>query len=178
MYKYEVGNLYSPNRTNWPEGVEYNWRSNTHELKLFYARPAVPEIVDVKRGPAEFALTVVGDILFLVFRFGPQPWSDAPYSWWMVPADQRTPPPALAGEERALLNILLIDAGTGIIRAVRVVSLAPAFSQALHTAIQAQAAAGAFDQAAYDRQLAAAYRRYRSSAALLAAATVRTRGRM
>src|SRR5947209_19360720 len=118
MYKYEVGKLYSPNRTSWPEGVEYNWRQNTHELKLYYRPPKASEIAAVKQGAAEFALSVVGDILFLVFRFGPQPWSDAPYTWWMVPADQRTPPPELAGEERVLLNVLLIDAGTGIIRAV------------------------------------------------------------
>jgi len=178
MYKYEVGKLYHPSRTSWPEGIEYNWRQNTHELKLFYRYPSAEEIAAVKRAPAECALTVVGDILFLVFRFGAQPWSDAPYSWWMVPPDQRTPPPALAGEERALLNVLLIDAGTGIIRAVRAISLGPAFSQALHAAIRAQAAAASFDQAAYDRQLAAAYRLYRNSGALLAAATARTRGGM
>jgi hypothetical protein len=110
------------------------------------------------------------------------PWSDAPYSFHRladsgVPEAERALPPdpkafldrlaaagkdawkagRLPGEEftcdsRALLQILLIDAATGIIRCLRAVTLSPEFTRALFGAIRDQAARP-WDRAAYERAL-------------------------
>lgn len=36
LHRYEVGTLYDPPRTSWPEQIEYNWRGRGHELRLFF----------------------------------------------------------------------------------------------------------------------------------------------
>jgi hypothetical protein len=60
-------------------------------------------------------------------------WSDAPYTWHMVPAEQRSGPPELAPGQGGLLTIILVNAETGLVGALRAVSLAPRFSRHLHT---------------------------------------------
>lgn len=167
MYEYRVGTLYNKNRTRWPQAVEYNYRANTHELRMFLAHLAKPEIEQIASGPCRFALAVEGDVIFLLSDFGkPSPWSDSPYTIHMVPAHEQTEPPELRASERALLTIVLVSAEDGIIRALRTLSLGHDFSNALHTAIREQMGKP-FDQARYDRQLANAYQRYPTTQVLL-----------
>lgn len=159
LREYEVGQPYLPGRTRWPAGADYNWRAGQHELRLFFSRLGDREVRDVRTREAEFGLYVEQPLIVLLYRFGASiPWSDAPYSIWLVPADQRAlPDPVGEGAEtRDLLTTFLVDADSGILRAIRVVSLSPAFTFAL--------------------RLAALYRRYPSSQALLKAATSRTKG--
>lgn len=172
MYKYKVGTLYNANRTRWPQGIEYNYRANTHELRMFLASLKPQEVERIRSGPYKFALVEEGDVIFLCSDFGsPFPWSDSPYSIHMVPKDERTIPQELQPGERALLYIVLVSAETGIIRALRIISLGHFFSVALHEAIREQAERP-FNQACYDRQLAEVYRKYATTQALLKRATI------
>jgi hypothetical protein len=118
------------------------------------------------------------------FRFGDRPdrgipWSDAPSSVHLTAAEQggvlAVPDPHITLESRAVLEIVLVDAATGIIKALRDVSLSPEFTRALHQAIREQAEAP-FDRRAYDRALQEAYRRWPTSEAMLRDAQARTRG--
>jgi len=178
LHSYEVGKPYIPGRTRWQEAGEYNYRGGAHELRLFFGRLGDREIRDVRQREAEFALFVEQPVILFLYRFGASiPWSDAPYSWWLVSPEQRTLPEPVgqAEETRDLLTTILIDADSGIIRAIRVVSLSPAFTTALHLAIREQASRP-WDPTEYDARLAALYRRYPTSRALLKAATSRTLG--
>lgn len=176
-HKYTVGKPYNPHIKHWPvECAHYTLRRGHHELLMFLARPTDREVESVRQGPAEFALYVEPPVLMLVYRFEPGlPWSDAPCSIHLVPPDERELPAAIETEEtRALLRVLLIDAGTGILLAIRAVSLSPTFTSALHAAIRAQAVAE-WDHLAYDAKLAAI--RCRAEPAELArVAAVRCRG--
>jgi hypothetical protein len=177
MSVYSVGKPYIDDRRNWPENVEYNYRQGAHELRMFLANPKPWEVEAIRTGPCEFALAVEGDLLFLLYHFGKAvPWSDAPYSWHLVPAEQRTlPEPTEAVEPHDTLQIILVDALTGIVRGLRMVSFSQAFSIVLRTAIREQAAQPWPGGAEYDRQLAEVYRRYDTDA-LLARARSRTEG--
>jgi hypothetical protein len=62
------------------------------------------------------------------------------------------------------------------VKAVRLVSFSPEFSRALAAAVQRQSLGRAPDRGEWDRRVAAAYRRYPSTEALLAAALARTEG--
>lgn len=136
---YQVGKLYSPNRTKWPENVEYNFRSGAHELRLFYPGPTAKEIADVLSGQVRLALYPYMDVIFFCFKFGEQPWCDSPYNINLAPADERQlPEDADRAEQRRLLTTFLIDANTGILKVIRVVSMSPAFTRALHAAIWKQ----------------------------------------
>lgn len=175
MHKLEVGQLYNPSRTSWPETVQYNFYANGHDLQLFFAGLTEMEIEEVQTGECEFALDVESGIIFFLCRFGSQPWSDAPYTWHRVPEEQRVlPEPEATSDSRALLQVLLIDASTGILKAIRAVSLSPQFTRALHRAIREQSMA-VFNQEKYDADLAILYGRL-STKELLKRAILRTKG--
>lgn len=140
MYLLEVGKLYNESRTWWPETVQYNYRGVQHELVLFMHGPTAKEIRAVQKDRAEFRLFVERSLIILLFRFGDAiPWGDAPYTIHMVPKEERTVPPDPGPNDRALLQIILVDAANGIIKAMRVISLSPEFTKVLHHAIQEQA---------------------------------------
>lgn len=173
LHAYRVGQLYNDQRTTWPEAGQYQFRAGGHELLLFWRSPSEREVRDVARGDAEFALYVAPPLLVFLYRFGRMDWSDAPYSWHLVPAAERTlPEPAHLAEPHALLSVVLVDAESGIIRSLRALSMQPAFTAALSLAIRDQAAEP-WDTARYDAALAELYRRYPHSDNLAARAQSR-----
>lgn len=174
-HPYEVGKLYSPSRSNWPENVEYNFRGGAHELRLFYPSPTVKEIADIQSGQVRLALYPYLDVIFFCFKFGDQPWSDSPYNYNLVPADERQlPEDADNVTQRRLLTAFLVDANTGILRAIRAVSMSPAFTRALHAEIWKQSEH--FLPANYDAQIERVYASHASAAiANLAIATCQIR---
>lgn len=173
----EVGEPYIAGRTSWPEAVEYNYRAGAHELRMFFDSPRAPTINSVRAGAADFALVVEPPVIFLLYRFAPAiAWSDAPYSCHLVPEDQRTLPDAEGPQTRALLHVVLVDAGTGLIRALRLVTFSPAYTRALHDAIREQASSPWLSGPTYDAALADIYRRYPTSAELLKHAIAQTFG--
>lgn len=154
MHTIEVGKLYIPGKTSYREAGEYNYRAGTHQLVLFYRDPLDEEVRDIQNGEATFAFAYEQpDILVFLYKFAGMGWSDAPYSIHFVPEAERTLPPVLTGEQRVLLNIVLVDAATGIVRAIRMISLSTLMSRKLHEFI-AQQAAAQFDVEAYDVALA------------------------
>ncbi len=174
MHRLEVGKPYLAGRTSLPEGVQYNFRSGQHELLMWLRNPSKREVESIRSGEAEFALAVHRSVIFFLYRFGESlPWSDAPYSFHLVPAGQRELPQRLATPEtRVLLQVVLVDARSTIVRALRVVSLSPEFSRALHREIAGQVAAP-WNPKSYDADLDAAYRRWRSAESMLSAAVAR-----
>jgi hypothetical protein len=105
------------------------------------------------------------------------PWGDAPYTPHLLPADQE-PDLVLftSAEQRLLLQVVLVDAATAEVKAMRGVSLSPEFSRALAAAVQAQALRPWRGRDDYDRQLAEVYQRFPSSEALLAVAAAHGEG--
>ena len=177
LHKYKVGSLYNPTVKRWPEAIQYQYRGGHHELVLFLASPSPKEIASVRQGAAEFGVFVSGDVIFLLYRFADAiSWSDAPFSIHLVPAAERElPTVALTGEQRAILEVTLVESNTGIIEGLRAVSLSNEFTLAIHEAILAQAASP-WDRQSYNEQLNAIYARYPDSKSMLAAAAATTKG--
>jgi hypothetical protein len=177
MHQYQVDQLYHPDRRSWPEGAVYQYRGGGHELLLFLESPTAAEIEDVRRGPVEFALLVVPPTIVFCYRFAGIPWSDSPYTIHLVPVEERlgVDDPVLE-ESRALLTVILVDAGDGVIRALRVISFSADFTDALRQAIREQAGAPWLRKAVYDQAIERIYRQYPSSERFVAAATARCRG--
>ena len=177
MHLYRVGEPYIVGRSAWPEAVEYNYRSGEHELRMFLRAPTPREIEAVRTGDCAFALAAEGPVIFLLYRFGDSiSWSDAPSCWHLVPETERALPESEGPETRALLHVILVDADSGIIRALRVVSFSPTFTRALHVAIRQQATSPWPGRAAYDAALAEIYRQYPTTAHLLARTLAVSRG--
>ena len=171
-----VGRPYIPGTTSLPEAIQYNWRDGGHELLMWLRSPTRAEVRDITKGAASFGLLVDQSLLVLLYRLGDID-GDAPYSYWMAHGDGRSaPPPAEMAEPHALLSIVLVDASTGLVQGLRGVTFSPAFTARLHLAIQAQAAAPTLSREDYDRAAEELYRRYPTTAAMWAAASITTRG--
>ena len=154
-----VGQLYHPARTTWPETAQYQYRSGQHELVVFMREPTAAEVRDYRKGRARFSLVVQQPVILMLYRLGAEPWSDAPYSWHLVPEPERDLPSAdLESGKRSALQVVLVEAATGIVRALRLVSWSPPFTRTLHAAIREQAAAP-WDAQLYDTVLAQLMRR-------------------
>lgn len=135
-----VGQLLEPGVTRYDEMPEYNYRSGVHRLIIAMKNLTPEEIDAVRHADVKLAFTVIGDVLIFQYRFGAVlPWSDAAYTWHKVPAAEQIRPPQLVGDQRVLLESILVEATTGIIHALRVVSLSPSMSRRLHEAINRQA---------------------------------------
>lgn len=167
MNKYELSCLFDPTRTSWPEASRYIYRGETeHELILFYSNPTTEEIQAVQSSEAEFRLHVAMYVFLLLYRFGEDeiPWSDAPYSFHLVPDEERVPPPPLFySHKEGILRIVLVDADTGIIKALRTVPMPAQFATSLVYAVDVQAHQ-LFDRDGYDGVLRTIRKIYPDSA--------------
>jgi len=173
----EVGKPYLPDRARLEPRAEYNCRGGQHELLLCLSGLTEREVEAVRKGEAELGLVIWGDVLFFLYRFGEAiQWSDAPYSWHLVPAGERElPEPPATTETRALLSVVLVDADRNVVRALGAVTLSPDFTRELHRAIRRQAARP-WPAEDYDAQLRRAYERWPDTEAMLAAAVARCLG--
>ncbi len=159
MPTYRVGDPFHLNRTTWPETAQFNHRMGGWELVLFFGSPKPQEIEAVRSANVRIGVAELERCLFLLYDFGRSFNGDAPYQWHLVPEAQRTTPDAIVPPMRIYLPIILVDAHTGRVRALRMVSLSPRVSFAVVDAIRKQPERP-FDAADYDRRLQAVYARY------------------
>jgi hypothetical protein len=126
-----IGKSLFEERYELPEAIEYNYQAGDHTLLLSMKNLHPKEIEAVRQDEAEFALYCENSIVFLLYRFGEVlPWSDSAFSWWnLTEEDRRIPAPPQNPAERILLKIILIEAATGIVKAIRVTTLSPAFTE-------------------------------------------------
>jgi hypothetical protein len=172
-----VGRPYCAGST-WAERAEYNFVANFHELRMFFREPSPAEVYAVQAEPAEFALAVIDGVIFFLYRFGEAlPWSECVYTWHMVPKEARAFPQAGDGErERVLLHVVLSDSPRGIVRALRSLTLSPAFTAALNSAIADQAVRTDWTLAEHDRVIDRTRKAYPKVRDLLRLTTVRCFG--
>ena len=96
----------------------------------------------------------------------------------IVPEEERTIPDEPATPETgALLQVILVDAGRNIIRAIRGWKLSPGFTRQLHQAIRRQAALP-WDATLYDTLMKQACAKFLSALRILPQAVARCRGKV
>ena len=154
-HRVEVGQLYSPTRTRWPETPHLHLSPAVCDLALFLNEPSADEAREVTTGAVSFAWVDGGPVSVLCFRFGAMSWMDAPFEPWLVPESERGIP---AGDpnQYVLLQVTLVDAATGIVRAMRVAAWTPDFAEQVRKTLRRQLAAPG-DHSAAARQLQAMY---------------------
>jgi len=154
-HRVQVGQLYSPTRTSWPETPHLRLSPASCDLALFLNEPSEEEARDVSTAAASFAWVDGGLVSLLCFKFGSMSWMDAPFEPWQVAEAERGVP---LGEPRQylLLQVTLVDAATGIVRAMRVVPWPPPFAEAVRETLRRQLAEPG-DHGAAARTVAAMY---------------------
>lgn len=149
-----------------PEGLEFNYNAGGLVLRVRLPGAKDSEVKAVSAGEARFALAVEGPAIFVVARFGSKlDWAEAPFNVHLVGEGWRRTTLALpdTGELRNMLGVHLVDGRSGVLKALRVVGLPSAFTEAFEAALQEQVASGWCGKAEYETALADVYRRYSSA---------------
>lgn len=172
-----IGKPLFEQRSELPEAIEYSYQAGDHTLLLSMKNLHPKEIEVVREAEAEFGLYCENGVIFLLYRFGEAlPWSDSAFSWWNVAEeDRRLPAPQINPATRILLKIILVEAATGIVKAIRVTTLSPDFTEKLHNAIREQAAGKELSRAEFVARSLAIYKNQTPSE-LVAKAIVKTYG--
>jgi hypothetical protein len=154
---YAVGELFDPRRCSYPDGTTV---FGMGMLVVFRASPTANEIEAFRRAPMRLGVVEVGGCLFVLYAVKGFD-GDAPYDWHLASESERVIPEPLTPKQRLLICVYLVDARTGVIRAMRQTSMSRRVSRALVEAVRRQSAIGGFDRLEYDARLARVYDRWR-----------------
>jgi len=145
VYRLSVGRVH-PLWETWKASVArheatYAYTVAGHELTWFLARPCQAEIDAFCDGLLQVEFHVEGPAMSLRFGFGDDSLPNtAEFSNRTVPAGRRALPPlAHTTNGPARLLATLVDRSTGVVLALRMVSLPPAFTNVSHAAIRERA---------------------------------------
>ncbi|MCK2240069.1 MULTISPECIES: hypothetical protein [unclassified Crossiella] len=136
-----VGHLYHPNKKSWPETTQVTLSEQGVEILLFLKRPNDREINDVRTGVANFLLMAADEVLLLGWQLGASLWQDG--TWEAARQTNRTaglPETGTAGG--VSVRIVLVDAATGLVEAIRLTPWTPAFTAEVRQAIARQLRTG------------------------------------
>lgn len=165
----KVGEPYLADYTHYDEGARYTYYKEAHDLVLFWNRPSAVEIAGFRDRPVTVGLYVNGAAAFLLYKIeGVCEWSDVAFNVLRQPEPERELPNEPTGE-RGRLRLTLVDAGDGLIKAKRLVSLDKVMTQSLRHAMHEQTARP-FVQPLYDLAVQETYARFPDSDAMAAAA--------
>lgn len=136
MEKLEVGKLFKQGKTRYTEGVRFDITDGGCNLYVFFSNPTGEEIENIKKGNFKTGFYTENNAIFMLFKFGNLAWMDAPYSVHL--SKNLTNFQLFDGGQGLALNVYLIDATTGILKAIRLIGLKTRFSIQLIDAVEKQ----------------------------------------
>lgn len=125
--------------SNFLEGTHYNFTAGGHSL-IVSVRDVDSYVSAVTSGDATLGLALRDQAIFVLSRFGRLPWRAAHYNWWINPPIMRPDPwadPHLF-DERGSVGVVLVDAESGMVHAVRSVHPPEEFTQLLFYEVMVQ----------------------------------------
>ena len=131
-----VGNLFKEGVNHYPEGARFDISDDGCNLSLYFSRPTDKEINLIKTSSIKVGCYMEDEVIMMLFKFENMNWMDAPYSIHLSKNLRYLPD--LLSNEGYQLNVYLIDARTGILKAKRVVNLKDTFSKSLKRIIEKQ----------------------------------------
>jgi len=162
-YLNEVGQLYLGLRKTWQQGFEYNFTVYGHELRIFFNHPGQNIIDSVENKRVSVGFLHEPPVIFLLFEIeGLCEISDLPFSYHLVPKDDQYLPALYPLGIKTVFKIILIDALTSVVSAIRILPIPEQISDFMHSALHVQAAE-TFSEYAYREDLASLYARYPTS---------------
>ena len=174
---YRVGEQMPPEwRAPEHDRTEWNYRAGHHLVVMTYYGIRRDELLDFTLGTPRFAFTTEDNVIFLMYSLGHTPWSDNPYTWHKLPPDEQEPglPPDITNtNQRALINIIVVEGTTRRIAALRQVYLSNEMTRLLHDAIRGQARRGWEGDEAHEETIQRVYREFPTPVSLLQRATAR-----
>jgi len=146
----KVGGLMPNGQTRYPEGAHYDYNRAGHWLIGSYSAPSSGEIKAFRHGEIQWAVKSYPGFTAVYFRPSPMPWQEAFFEIgrvtdqeWVKRLESGAAPtdPVQRRDgvwEVELINLVLLDASTGVIKALRVVGPPRLFMRHLAESIRAQ----------------------------------------
>lgn len=158
----EVGKQFIPGKSNWPEGAIFEYTETGPILILAFNNPTDKEIEGAKSGTIEMAYYESRPVLFVCVKIqGCGGWLDAPFSIRLYENKIFDWSEEISEGTGLAIQIILLDARTGIVKSQRLIGAATDFSRGLRAAITRQYEQP-FSREAYNRQIDTVYRNYSS----------------
>ena len=160
---------------SWPEGPLVAYNVAGCHLLLLYRNPTESERKEFYE-TARFALFYKYGTVFLVFKFGNMPWQDAPYNYSLDSGDRHDPQAHLDGPgNRLFMNCFLINAATGILEEMNVMTVSPEFTRRFLECVKEQAESPVTHEE-HRRRIAQIYGQYPMPKSMVKDALVQCRG--
>lgn len=129
------------------------------ELRLFFSGIPDDVVRHVKEDDCYIGLLRSGDVAVVPWKIGDVMSGDSQFHVFLYPPETRPTPEIMTLDGRYMLQLLLVDRGTGTVRAVRRLALSPALSRELGEAIAYQLG-NHIGREAYDAQVSEYQARY------------------
>ena len=160
----EVGKRYLDMQTNqcvMRMDYDGSWR-----LTAEIPNPTDKEIQDFKIGKLQIAMADIDNKIFILLKFGGQPWCDASYEP-RLNSGLFEYPQIKESSQGASLQIELYDSATGILKVLRLIGLPNELSNQLHSRCTELASMGKMSRIANDQQVSQIYNKYRETTSML-----------
>ena len=162
---YQIGQVF-PEFITGTNTIRMKYKGDAWELGVAFPEITNSEISSLLYGDISSAITVIDGLLFFLFRIGQNFWWDTPYEprFLSAPSYYRENYESGTG---APLILLIMDSTTGELKKMRMVGLGTSLTIRLHSICNLLDIRRPIDKAAYDKQLAAIYKKYASSEDML-----------
>ena len=148
-----IGELYDPDCWAYREGERFIWTTSGAEITLFRRTPGQADVQPFGEGPVRIGSRMVRRIIFIAYDIAGVGPGVAPYNWHLTPQECRILPDPTADPGPLPLRMVLVDAATGRVVALRPLTLSPRVTQQLLVRVNKQAN-HLFNQGTYDQALA------------------------
>lgn len=141
MHVLRVGSPYIEGQTEHIECVEYNYRSRAHAIKVSVANLTERELDCLAAQSLRFFLGWHADVrmIMLSMATNDEDYFNMPYTWHLVPSNERDVPD-LKKSYSALVSLVVIEATTGIVKVLRLITWPSNFVTRINYSIAAQTA--------------------------------------
>ena len=136
LNKIEVAQLFQENIHSCSEGIKFDITDDGCNVIISFKAPTLKEVEAITKGKIKVGYYSENEVMFMLFKFGDMNWMDAPYSVYL--SQNLTKINEIKDGQGLALNIYLIDASTGVLKGIRLVSLPTNFSLKLKSEIEKQ----------------------------------------
>ena len=132
----EVGKPFKEGVVCYKEGVNFDFTDAGANLVIYYESPTEAEIEAITKGKVQYGYFMKNEVILLFFKFGNEAWMDLPYN---VHFSKNLSRLQEVGENMGYaVNIYLVDARTGILKGMRLISFSTRMSKMLREDILKQ----------------------------------------
>ena len=126
---YKVARPYEQPGKTYRQSFTYNIRYGHHEAALFLDHIEPSDVVRFNHHPIRFGYWWDKPVLWILAKFGDQPWSDTNFSIYKVqPPEARHIESLNTPNTRYPVTLILVEATTGIIATLRTATMSPQMS--------------------------------------------------